>query len=262
MVYTCETGLRRRPWPRTVIMMDGSLAPPSAWFRIVLSVALATAAVWLAVGVAGWGEHDEAGLRAGSFIVLAVPVLTLLACLHAWSTVDRELRRRRFDEALLVPCALAPLALMAPWLAVRTRSYGVFYDTLPALVERQLRSDIDGLVGIGVLLTTCFLPAALAFRGSTHSRAFVSLGVLCLLQVVAYAWVAVFIDATTMFTVFEVALVGPGIVPETLDLTNLVLAADLGAGALLRLAATIAVVAFAVRLYLRRHEPPAVWETP
>ncbi len=206
---------------------------------------------------------------------LAAGPLVLLCCVLAWtglwlaSTRDPERRRRLRREAFLTPCAFAPLAVLAPWV-VAPSAFGPSYGSFPFFVAWLTRYPTFGpvnhevLLGIGAVLGACAMPSVLAVYATTRRslRPHV-VATLALLQLVAYVPVFVRLDQDLLAYAVIVArggtttLLGP---VSGAWWQNTLSALSGASGALLRLGATLTMIAF-VPLTMRAEEPVAVWET-
>ncbi|MCA9608917.1 MAG: hypothetical protein KC619_25110 [Myxococcales bacterium] len=180
----------------------------------------------------------------------------------------RAPRLRR--EALLVPCVLAPLAALSPWVAAPSH-LGVALGGLPFFVSwldrypTMLGVNHEVLLGIGAVLGACAMPAALAFyvgtRRAPRPRVVVTLVVL---HLVAYVPVLLRLDADTLGYAALVTRDGPlsFFGPSDTPLwTNVAAAFWIGAGALLRALATLSMLVFVPWSLRAAKAPPVVWET-
>lgn len=208
------------------------------------------------------------GMLAGP-VVLALGLVTagwLLA--RALRDPERAPRLRR--EALLVPCVLAPLAVLSPWV-VAPSHFGVALGGLPFFVSwldrypTMLGVNHEVLLGIGALLGACAMPAALAFYVGTRRTPRPPVVVtLVALHLVAYLPVLLRLDLEVLGYAALVAREGPlsifgaGRAPWW---SNALMALSIGGGALLRLLATSSMLAVVPWSLRAAKAPPVVWET-
>lgn len=254
--------------------MSTSLGRPSGWFRVLTALPFVAAVAWLLVEL--FAPADAAsgmaldGLLVGPVVLGAALLVSAGAFVRAHAATDPEMRRQRLDEAILVPSALAPLAILSPWV-IAPSHLGVGYGSLPFFVSWLTRYptvagvDHEVLLGIGALLGASAVPAFAAFTaasGRAHRTRTVAL--LGVLQLVALTPVLVALDATTLEYAAFVAADGPVGIVGSSDASwwqNAVWGLATGAGALLRLAATASMLAFAARVLARGAQPRPVWET-
>lgn len=207
------------------------------------------------------------GVAAGPYVLLFGALAA--AGLGLASLRDPARRRRLRREAWLIPCALAPLAALAPW-AIAPTPLGPSYGSLPFFLAWLPRHATLGpeshevLLGIGAVLGACALPACLALHAlGTRRPAPRVVAPLAVLQLVAYVPVLVRLDLELLAFAAAVArdglptIVGP---VEASGWSRLGSALVVASGALLRLAATAVTLAF-VPASLRAEEPLVVWET-
>lgn len=243
---------------------------PTRFARLVLPGAFLVAlAVLLAEAFGGFELSSRLvffGLPAGP-LVLSAGALSALGLLAA-SVRDPERAARLRREALLVPCVLAPLAVLSPWV-IAPSHLGPSYASLPFFLAWLDRYPTMGpvnhevLLGIGAVLGACALPALLAAHVAIARRPAPRVVIpLALLQLVAYLPVLVRLDAEILAYAAmiaregPIAFLGPIEGPWWQDALHALM---VGAGALLRALATLAMLAM-VPLSLRAEEPLVVWE--
>ncbi|MCB9594849.1 MAG: hypothetical protein H6719_19160 [Sandaracinaceae bacterium] len=250
--------------------MSASIDRPSPFSRIVLPGAFSLALVALVVEAL----PSELGGDVMMYGLLVGPVvLALGAIAAAWLLVsavrdpERAVRLRR--EALLVPCVLAPLGVLAPW-TLAPSHFGTSYGSLPFFLSWVDRYPTVGpvnhevLLGIGAVLGACALPAALAAHVALTRRPRPRVVItLAILQLVAYLPVLLRLDGDLLLASAAVARGGEWTIAGPVAASwwqNALAGLAIGAGAMLRASATFVMLAF-VPLSLRAREPVVVWET-
>lgn len=232
---------------------------PSLYLRLALPSAFLLALGWLIAQV-GW-PHAVARIAWGDGRwVLGLALLSAVALgARALASDDEDERRRRWDEALLAPCVLAPLAVIAPWVTLPA-PLGVGLGDLPFFLAWLTRypNNYEVVLGIGAMLGACAMPAFFAFyvAQARAPRAGLVLAFL-MLQLLSYLPVLFALDAETALVALFVACNGLWLFPGGEGEPWFAL--SIAAGALLRGLATLAMLAFFVRA-LRRAAPRVVWE--
>ncbi len=207
------------------------------------------------------------GLLVGPVVIGLGLVASLRLLVLAMRDPERAPRLRR--EAILVPCVLAPLAVVSPWV-IAPSHFGPAYGNVSfflAWVDRYptvLGVNHEVVLGIGALLGACALPAALAFHVGTAARprpwivAF-----LAALQLVAYLPVLSHLDLEILGYASRVAEEGAWTIAGPIRGSwwqNLCAGLGVGAGALLRALATLSMLALVPLSVRWSRAPEPVWE--
>lgn len=261
-------GARGRSAPYALGVSD-SLDRPTWLVRFVLPGAFVVALGCLVVeAVDPVSLVSLYGLLVGPVVLGLGFVASLRLLALAMRDPERAPRLRR--EALLVPCVLAPLAVVSPWV-IAPSHFGDAYGSLPfflAWLDRYptaLGVNHEVLLGIGAVLGSCALPAAMAFHVGTSRRPRPSVVIaLAVLQLVAYVPVLLRLDADLLAYAGYVARGGPinVLVPVFQPWwDSVVTALSVGAGALLRALATLAMLALVPLSVRWARAPEPVWET-
>jgi hypothetical protein len=235
---------------------------PSFWYRVALPVGFCAALAWLVVQLWGIEGMDlaEWALYAGPLLVGATAISVALHVTRAMSSDDEELRPRRWDEAVLAPCVLAPLAVIVPWAAVPTHlgpGLGGFSTFLAWLTRYPTMGPVNHevLLGLFAVLGSCAMPAFLAvYASQARQPRFPVVATLALLHLLAYVPVLLRLDVELAATAWALGSL------ETDPVLRLAGFVSFAASSLLRLAATVSVLAFTART-LRASPRLVVWES-
>jgi hypothetical protein len=201
-------------------------------------------------------DLDLVGFSLGVVLAPLYVLVFGLSILKARAIADADERRRVVDTGLLLPCAFAPLLVAAPW-TVAPSHFGIGLGSFPFFVAWLTRYpnvgpiNLEVLLGIGAVLGTSALPAALAahaWLGRTPRLGVVAL--LAALQLVSYIPVLVRLD-------LDLVDLGIGL-SEGAPIPIAVLA--FAGGPVLRLWATLAMLAYVPITALRARQV-TVWES-
>ena len=166
-------------------------------------------------------------------------------------TPDAEARGRRIEAALLFPCALAPLGVLAPWVVAPSHvgiGVGNFGFFLHWMTRYPNLGPINGevLLGMGAVLGASTMPSLLAAHAwFAHPSRARTTAVLVLLHLVAYVPVLLRLDVGLFAYARLVATDGP--VSLLSSGWSAFSAASFAGGAILRAFTTLCALTFAVR---------------
>ena len=250
--------------------MSAEIDRPTPFAAYVLpTVFLGVLASLLAQTFGGSDLSCDVLIHGGAAAALApLVILVSVVGLTLRARASHERAHRLHREALLVPCMLAPLAALAPWV-VAPSHLGTALGQLPFFLAWLTRYpslgpiNVEVALGIGAVLGACAMPAFFALYASIARRPRpVVLFLFAVLQLVAYVPVLLRLDVElVMYALFvlregPLSIVGPLGAPWW---ENALMALAIAAGPLLRALATAAMLA-AVPLGLRR-APTVIWET-
>lgn len=222
------------------------MPPPPTIPRALALAPFASGLAWLCAELFAGQRVDPfegVGLLIGVVVAPTCAIATLVSFVCARRAASPEARERWRVRALLLPCALAPLFLACPWV-VAPSHLGPALGSARFFVGWLTRYpnlgpiNLEVLLGMGAVLGTCAVPAALA--------AYVALAptprrwvppLLAGLQLVAYVPVLLRLDVDLV--TFAVA--------TSHDAVGLVSLLAIGGGPIAHLGATLAMLAFAVR---------------
>ena len=241
-------------------------ARPSRWLAFSGAVAFALALGWLVIRAFELddGELARTGMLSGPYLVSAALAFVLVSGLRAALMRDPEPRRRAFTETLLIPCVLAPLAVVFPWFVAPSHFGGALVD-LPYFLDWLTRYPNLGPIhyevalGIGALLGASAMPAFFAAHASRVPRVGPRTALaFLLLQLIAYVPVLLHLDLGALAVASITAIDGPLSLLASEREGSIELGLVIASGPLLRLAATAAMLAMAIRALAHRETP--VWE--
>lgn len=192
----------------------------------------------------GWGEADVQG-AAIAFGVAMSTASTLAASCAVLVALWLRGRDSAGQDALLVPCAIAPLAVLGPWTIAPSRLGGVAIGHFPFFLAWLTRYPNVGsinyevLLGIGAMLGACSMPAFFALYAlNARSARPVILGMFVALSLIAYVPVFIRLDVPQIAFALMVARDAP---------TSVLTALSIMSGALSRLLAMISMIVWSYR---------------